>query len=212
MSTDDPANLAHLSKGARAALDLMIESGTDPAMRVYLTGAIGSADAAVARRSTALRRQREVPMTWTQIHVLDRLEEAYAVLISLPMKTRPKVYGNNMPAVVQEERPSLLEQVQMMHSGELEEIHDDRNRVRLAPTSAQITRMDEALRWPFEYLRDETDLARAISLRAMWAAMNVDIRKRCERRGIDHRQFNVDWQAAVARITGALIARKVPVR
>lgn len=211
MSNDRP-DLSHLSKEERAALDLMIEANPDPAMRVYLTGAIGSADAAVARRTTAVRRQRDVPATWTQIHVLDRLEEAYGVLMSLPMKTRPKVYGNNMPAVVHEGRLSLLEQVLMMQSGELEEIHDDRNRVRLAPTSAQISRMDEALRWPFEHLRDEPELARAISLRAMWAAMNVDIRKRCERRRIDHREFNVSWQAAVAKITGALVAGKVPVR
>lgn len=212
MSTDDPSDLSLLSKEARAALDIMIESGADPSLRIYLTGAIGSGGAAVERRSSAVRRQRDVPATWTQIHVLDRMEEAYSVLSSLPMKTRPKVYGNNMPMVVKESRLSLLDQVLMMQSGELEELHDDRNRVRLAPTSAQITRMDEALRWPFEHLRDEPELARAISLRAMWAAMNVDIRKRCERRGIDHREFNANWQAAVAKITGALIARRIPVR
>jgi hypothetical protein len=63
--------------------------------------------------------------------------------------------------------------------------------------------------WPFEYLGDRPDLAKAISLRAMWSVMKVDIRKRCASRGIDHRAFNVQWQTALSLITGTLIARKV---
>jgi hypothetical protein len=47
-----------------------------------------------------------------------------------------------------------------------------------------ISRMDQALRWSLEYLSDALELARAVSLRALWAAMRVDIRKRCERHGL----------------------------
>jgi hypothetical protein len=151
-----------------------------------------------------------VPAVWTQIHVLDRLEEAYEVLSALPAKTRPKQYGNAMPTVVQE-RPSLKDLLDMSEAGALEQFEQDRNRVRLAPTTAMVSRMDQALRWPLEHLSDKPELARAVSLRALWAAMRVDIRKRCERRGLHHETFNVQWQAGLRIITGRLIAQRVPV-
>jgi hypothetical protein len=141
---------------------------------------------------------------------LDRLEEAYEVLAGMPMVTRPKQYGNAMPMPSQQ-KLSIYDQIEMLGTGELEQMHEDRNRVRLAATSAQVTRMEQALRWPFEYLGDRPQLARAISLRAMWAAMRADIRKQCERRGMNHELFNQNWQQGLKIITAALVARKVPV-
>jgi hypothetical protein len=82
---------------------------------------------------------------------------------------------------------------------------------RTAISSAQITRMEQALRWPFDYLRDQPELAKAISLKTMWSAMHVDIRRRCQRRGLDYDAFNREWQEGLKIITAALIARKVPV-
>jgi hypothetical protein len=74
-----------------------------------------------------------------------------------------------------------------------------------------VTRAEEAERWPFEYLSDRPDLARALNLRALWSVMKVDIRKRCLARGLDHAEFNAQWQAALSVIATSLIANRVPV-
>jgi len=126
---------------------------------------------------------------------LDRLEEAFQVMAMMPAATRPKAYGSAWPSVVQEKIP-LITLAEMGAIGELETQQEEQNRVRMAPTSAQVSRMEQALRWPFEYLSDQPELAKAIQLRSMWAAMGVDIRKRCERRGIEHEEFNRQWQEA----------------
>lgn len=206
MPKGDSVDLAKMSLDQRAKLTALIEADGDTDLRQHLLGAMGRSEGASGARS----RAREIPERWTLIHVLDRLEEAYSVLAGMPMATRPKQYGNAMPTPHQQ-KLSIYDQIEMLGTGELEQLHEDRNRVRLAPTSAQVTRMEQALRWPFEYLSDRPELAKAIQLRAMWSAMGVDIRKRCERRGINHDAFNANWQQALAAITGALIARKVPV-
>lgn len=204
MSQGDDIDLKSLSLLDRARLAALIEleQDADSDLRTHLLGAVGRAETGRRTREGS----REVPTVWTQVHVLDRLEEAFAVLATLPAKTRPKQFGNAMPTPVRE-RPSLKDLLEMDEAGQLEE----RNRVRLAPTTAQITRMEEALRWPFEHLADEPELARALSLRALWAAMRVDIRKRCQQRRLSHDAFNWEWQQGLKIITGRLIARRVPV-
>jgi hypothetical protein len=198
--------LSQMSLTERARLAALIEVDGDEALRTHLLGAIGRRETARGARGAG----RVVPDRWTQIHVLDRLEEAYTVLAGMPMVTRPKQYGNAMPTPFQQ-KLSILDQIEMMGTGELEQLHEDRNRVRLAATSAQVSRMDQALGWPFEYLRDRPELAKAISLRAMWAVMRADIRKQCQRRGLHHETFNWQWQEGLSIITATLVATKVPV-
>lgn len=198
------SSMSHMSYLERARLAVLIELDGDPALRQHLLGAIGSAE------PRPRRRERSVPAQWTQIHVLDRLEEAVEVRAMMPASTRPKEFGTAWPSIVQERIP-LVVQAEMAATGELEAQQEDKNRVRLPPTAAQVTRAEEAERWPFEYLADQPELARAIGLRTLWAVMKVDIRKRCDRRGLDHAAFNMQWQAALSLITSRLIARKVPV-
>jgi hypothetical protein len=199
-------DVSRLSLMDRARLSALAELDGDPEVRARVLGLLGEGRAAPARR----RATRELPPRWTQIHVLDRIEEAYEVLASMPMATRPKAYGNAMPTPFQQ-KLSIYDQIEMIGSGELEKLHEERNRVRLTPTAAQVTRMDQALGWPFEYLGDQPEQARALSLRCLWSVMKADIRKRCEQRGIDHPEFNAQWQQALALVTGSLQSRKVPV-
>jgi len=140
---------------------------------------------------------------------LDRLEDAFRTLSSQP--GGGKARSSSVWPVMEQQKLSFKDLIEMSATGELEQREADRNRVRLAPTSLQVTQMEQALAWPFEYLRDQPELAKAIQLRALWSSMGADIRKRCERRGIDHDAFNANWQRALAIITGALVARKVPV-
>lgn len=199
----DATRLPDLSLTEHARLSALIDlDGTDE-LRQHLMGAIG-------RTTQAPRGTRELPSTWTLIHTLDRLEEAFAVLASMPARRGPKQYGNAMPTPVQE-RMSFKDLIDMSATGELEQMEADRNRVRLAATSAQVSRMDQALSWPVQFLSDRPELAKAVSLRALWAAMRTDIRKRCERRGMDHDLFNRQWQDGVKIIAATLIARRVPV-
>jgi hypothetical protein len=194
-------DMSHMSPIERARLAALVELDGDPALRQYLLGAMGSA------QSRPSRREREVPVQWNQIWVLNRLEEAAEVRAMMPASTRPKEFGQAWPAY-DYDRGDLNAQLETY---ELEKTLADRNKVRLQPSAAQVTRAEQAERWPFEFLSDWPELARAIGLRTLWSVMKVDIRKRCEARGIDHAEFNVQWQAALAVITGRLIARKVPV-
>jgi hypothetical protein len=199
-------DLSTMSPADRAKLSALIEKDGDADLREHLLGAIGRANPGRG----SLRAPRDVPSRWEIVHVLDRLEEAFEVMGMMPAATRPKAYGSAWPAIVQEKIPLVI-LAEMSAIGELETQEEEKNRVRLPPSSAQITRMEQALRWPFEFLRDRPELARAISQRSMWAAMHVNIRKRCERRGIDHDEFNRDWQEGLRIITVMLIALKVPV-
>lgn len=206
--SDMDKTLSKLSPMQKAELAHLAEQEGDADLRRYVLGALGWGDTQPV--AAPRDRARELPPQWTQIHVLDRLEEAYAVLSSLPARTRPKQFGNGMPTPVREKMTNK-DWIDLLESGEIEKVEEEANRVRLAPTTAQITRMDQALRWPFEHLAEQPDLARALNLRSMWAATKVDIRKRCERRRIDHDRFQVEWQAGLRIITGRLIVRKVPV-
>ena len=199
-------DMSRMSLQQRARLAALVENDGDPALRGHLLGVVG--EAAPAHRGR--RATREIPPQWTQIHVLDRLEEAYRVLAGMPVVAGPKQYGNGMPTVVQE-RMTNKDWIDLYESGEIDQMQEDRNRVRLAATSAEVTRMSQALDWPAEYLKDRPELARAISLRALWAMMRADIRKQCRRRGLDHETFNCEWQLALNLITARLIARRVPV-
>lgn len=197
-----PEALSKMSPEQRAKLSALIEVDGDQALRQHLLGALGRSETTRGARGGA----REIPERWSIVHVLDRLEEAYQVLGSLPAATRPKAYGSAWPSVVQENIPLLI-QAEMAESGELE----IQNRVRLPATTAQITRMEQALRWPFEYLNDRPAVARAISQKALWSALRIDIKKRCASLGIAHQEFNGLWQEGLGIITATLIARKVPV-
>jgi len=199
-------DLSKMSPADRAKLSLLIETDGDSELRQHLLGAMGRRGES---RGSRLAARAEVPERWTQIHVLDRLEDAYRVLAMQP-GTKGRTSSTVWPATAVE-KMAILDMIELMGTGELEQRAEEKNRVRLQPTSLQISQMEQALAWPFQFLADWPELAKAIQLRSMWAAMGVDIRKRCERRGIAHDEFNRQWQAALSIITGALTARKVPV-
>lgn len=191
-----------MSLNQRAKLAALIERDGDATLRTHILGAEGRASP--GHRS---RREREVPTQWNQIYVLDRLEEAAEVRAMMPASTRPKAFGGAWPAF-QYDRFDLNAQLE---TAELEKTLADRNKVRLQPSAAQVSRAEQAERWPFEFLADRPDLARAINLRTLWSVMKVDIRKRCQVRGMDHAQFNEQWQTALTQITARLVARKIPI-
>jgi hypothetical protein len=201
---DVASDLSRMSPRERARLSALIETDGDTQLRQHLLGAMGRSETGRGARGA-----REIPERWSIIHVLDRLEEGFHIMSMMPAATKPKSYGSAWPQTVQEKIPLIV--LAEIGGDEMETRQEEQNRVRLAPSSTQVTRMEQALRWPFEYLSDRPELAKAISLKAMWSAMRTDIRKKCQRRGLDHDEFNRRWQEGLRIITAALIVRKVPV-
>lgn len=204
---DVTADLARLSLKERARLAALIETDGDSALRTHLLGAIGPAETA---RGALGSKRPVVPERWSQIHVLDRLEEAYGTLAAMPMITRPKQYGNGMPTVLQD-RLTNKDWIDLFESGELDKMHEEKNRVRITVTAAQITRMDQALRWPFDYLAPYPEVSRSVCLKARWSMAGVDIGRRCKALGMNPHFFNRQWQHGLTVIATRLILKRVPV-
>lgn len=203
---DPQGELSLLSLSEKARLAALANLEQDAGVRAHVLGLLGDAVPAKPRRAA----RAPLPDSWNQIHVLDRFEEAFEVLLSLPMTTRPKAYGNAMPTIAPEARLSLFEQVKMLETGQLEELHAERNRARISPTAGQITRMDQALAWPAEHLLDQPEMARALLRRCFWTVTKTDVRRKFADDD-DYRAFNDRWHEALAIVTGALNARLVPV-
>jgi hypothetical protein len=140
---DSDAHVPSLSE--RAAAAARAELSGDRA------GILGAVSASPLR---LLLPPRRVPERWTFIHVMERLEEAFRILARLPMPTRPRGYVNSMP-FYRYDRADLNAQLETQ---EFERLARVRNYVRIPPSPAEIARMEEALRWPAEYLEENRAL------------------------------------------------------
>ena len=176
-------------------------------LRGERTGILGAVGAAPL---PPLARRRPVPNTWTFLHVMERMEEAFRVLGRLPMATRPRGYINSMP-IYRYDRADLNSQLETC---ELERMAKVRNRVRLPPTPAEIGRMEEALRWPTAFLSGAEfhHLARAVNLGCLWAAVDADIERGLRRIKVTPRTFNARKLQGLRIIARELVRRRVPIR
>jgi len=175
-------------------------------------GAIPSGRSAVAAREakgppTPAARPAGVPLpaSWTVVHVMDRMDEAFEVLRLIPMATRPRGFANSMPTYAYE-RSDLIAQVE---TGELERMMRLQNRVRLSPSAAEISRMGAALAWPMLYLKDFPEVSRAVLLSSLWAATGQDAGRRLRALKINRRAFNRRKVHGLGLIAMALIRDKV---
>jgi hypothetical protein len=170
LSLDD----ATLSLFERATVAVMAElTGGDRSAEL---GYLGQKEGRGARLAV-----RRLPERWDQIHVLDRLEEAMATLRKLPMVTRPKSVGSAWPGYTYD-RFDLNAQLE---THELEVTQRTQNRVRPTASPAEIARMEQVLEWVVRFLRRYPEVAQAVQLAAVWAALRLDeeeIEYRLERR------------------------------
>jgi hypothetical protein len=157
-----------------------------------------------------LTRTRQVPEQWSFIYVMERLEEAFRTLARLPMATRPRGYVNSMPFYVYD-RGDLNAQ---METCELERMASLRNRVRIPPSPAELSRMEEALHWPAAYLSGAEfhHVARAVNLGSLWAAFDTDVDAGLRRIEITRRTFNARKLQGLRIIGRELVRRRVPIR
>lgn len=192
---------SNASLGERAAIAARAELRGE---RTGILGAIGGAS------PLPLVRTRRVPDSWSFLHVMERMEEAFRVLGRLPMATRPRGYVNSMP-IYTYDRGDLNSQLE---TSELERMAKLRNRVRIPPTPAEIGRMEEALHWPAEFLSGpEYDrLARAVNLGCLWAAVDADVDRGLRRIKVTRRTFNARKLQGLRIIARELVRRRVPIR
>ncbi len=172
--------------------------------RTGILGAIGQAPL------PPLARPRRVPSAWSFLHVMERMEEGFRVLGRLPMATRPRGYINSMPIYLYD-RADLNSQLE---TNELERKAKLRNRVRIPPTPAEIDRMEEALRWPSVFLAGSEfhQLARAVNLGCLWAAVDADVARGLRRIKLTRRAFNARKLQGLRIIARELVRRRVPIR
>jgi hypothetical protein len=170
-------------------------------------GQVDPATVARWRRASATGKRRRIPDSWDQVHVLDRMEEAFETLGRMPMATRPKGHASIWPRYAYE-HGDLIAQIE---THELERMLRQRNRVRLPTTPAEIQRMNEALAWPMTHLRDNLEASQALQLACLWTVVRADIKERCRARGWNRRKF-YRWKMDGARqIALGLIRANVPV-
>jgi hypothetical protein len=162
--------------------------------------------AALGPRRTAA----EPPPVWSVPHVFDRICEALETLGRLPMVVKPRGYANSMPAVAAEVM-SNKDWIDAFHLGDLELEEDEKNRVRLPPTRREISRLEQALDWPLQYLADQPELSRAVLLAALWHIHGTDPQKACYRRGLVPRTFRKMQIEALGVIVGKLTKARTPV-
>ncbi|WP_454813795.1 DUF6362 family protein [Labrys neptuniae] len=99
---------------------------------------------------------------WTPELVMERMVEAFETLRRVPASVGPKAFGNGWPAVIHD-------LADMIHWEPGKEPR------RLPPSLAQITRMEEALAWPSQFLADQPLAADALNLWAMCKAWGRSI-------------------------------------
>jgi hypothetical protein len=203
----DSARAPHHAADGDISLDKRAALAARAELRGERTGILGAIGEAAL---LPLARPRRLPDTWTFLHVMERMEEAFRVLGRLPMATRPRGYINSMP-VYPYDRGDLNSQLETC---ELERMAKQRNRVRIPPTPAEIGRMEEALHWPIEFLagNEFQHLARAVNLSCLWTAVDADVDRGLRRIKLTRRTFNARKLQALRIIARELVRGRVPIR
>lgn len=146
---------------------------------------------------------------WTPEIVEARIEEAFRVLGKLSVGgSGPREFGNGMPTPLR----SMTDLVNQAGNKSLRNAMKRMLRDDGPPSSDQVTRMNDAICWAVQYLRDEDpDLALFLNLGGLWKAGGRKVTKECEKIGVQRQQFYRDRKAAVMKIVDGLTRdRKVP--
>lgn len=115
----------------------------------------------------------DLPQKWTGEHCALRLCEGFKTLRQLPMKGgAPAELGNAWPTYAYEWQ-DLLAQAE----GEAEALkatQRERNRVRIQPSLAEVTRCEAVIGWCAHYLHTLEDLSEATNLVALAHSLGHD--------------------------------------
>jgi hypothetical protein len=116
--------------------------------------------------------ERIVPSCWSGPYVGWRLVEAFRILLMMPTRFGPMLWGSTWPPY-RHEWADLLAQYDAAVE-DIEQTARAQNRVRLHPSAADIGFMDAAIVWPARYLRERPITARAIGRVAVLRARGLE--------------------------------------
>jgi len=133
---------------------------------------------------------------WDTLLVKERLVEMMQVLNRLPARIGPRAYSNSMPRHLYDSddlrgQREFFDLRQYARVAAIEVMTRNRNRVRVMPSAAEITRAEEAMEWPMRYLKlkEKSVLAEAVCLGALWTMAGDDVVAACKRVAISRRTF-----------------------
>ncbi|MBO0715752.1 MAG: hypothetical protein J2P55_00245 [Rhizobiales bacterium] len=152
-----------------------------------------------APRSSIVSLERCVPSSWSGPYCGWRLVEAFRILLMMPMRFGPMLWGSTWPPY-RHEWADLLAQYEAAQE-DIEKTARAQNRVRLHPSAADIGFMDATIVWPARYLRDRPVTARAVGRVAVLRARGLDfdqIARRMRRSTLRLRAVNRSGLDAIA--------------
>lgn len=159
------------------------------------------------RQIEALAPPADIPFDelWTPKLVETRLIEAARLCMMTGGPVLPKGFKNSMPAYSYD-WADLLNQVQT------EEIGKGRNYVRLGATSKQVSRMEEAILWPWTYLEKFEGPRRVLKVFLACKAHRRKFGAACKSKGWSRTTAYRARDRALAIIAIGLNRDRVPVR
>jgi hypothetical protein len=112
-----------------------------------------------------------LPAQWHGPHVGVRIADAFITLSRLPASMARSSLG-----FWPDYQYSWQDMLAQMEQAEEEQLREKRNanRVRLAPGRQEITRMEQSICWPMQYLGHAPQLALAVNIKAMALAFGRD--------------------------------------
>lgn len=120
------------------------------------------------------------PITYTHQIVLDRMVEAFQTLRAIPMRLYPDGYGAFWPEMTRE----------------ADDAKPKAKPVRMRPGGEEISRMEEALRWPLLFLGDQPKAADSLNV---WASHKAT--------GERHLEFFLQERAGEAAFLAGIVER-----
>lgn len=111
----------------------------------------------------------DVPTEWTPEHVANRMVEAFEILSRSGGRVGPGRFGNGWPAMVQEYADLVDQQAREL-------AHREKLQAAAAkPSSDEVSRMNEALRWPMDHIEGMVLASDALMLWAYAKATGRDM-------------------------------------
>jgi hypothetical protein len=120
----------------------------------------------------------ELPRAWNGPHVSLRLVEAFNTLKLMPMRDR-----KGLRAVWPQYMYEFSDLAAQAEGFELEKTQAKQNRVRITPSAAAISQMEEALWWPAKHLAAKHELREAVNTIALAHSLDLDAGWVAKKRG-----------------------------
>ena len=114
-----------------------------------------------------------VPPNWTDTHVGKRLSEAFEILGRMPNTRGPRAFGNAWPGYLVEWEDEIARAA--MEAADKDARIQERNRVRIQPSSIEIQHIEAAIAWPAHYLLEIPQLFRTVGACAFVKSRGQDL-------------------------------------